>query len=93
MKARELALNVLNKYENDKNYINLELKSALNGAETLEKALATELIYGVIRYRLNLDYVRNLLLFSPMWNLHKTALQYMDCNMTSYLQEQVKLHR
>ena len=60
MKAREIALNILNKYEKDKNYINLELKSALNGVETLEKALATELIYGVVRYKLNLDYVRNL---------------------------------
>ena len=60
MKARELALNVLNKYEKDKSYINLELKTALNGVEPVEKALATELIYGVIRYRLNLDYIRNL---------------------------------
>lgn len=59
MKAREIALNVLNKYEKDKNYINLELKNALNGVESVEKALATELIYGVIRYKLNLDYVRN----------------------------------
>ena len=60
MKAREIALNILNKYEKDKNYINLELKVALNGIESVEKALATELIYGVIRYKANLDYVRNL---------------------------------
>ena len=60
MKAREIALNILNKYEKDKNYINLELKTALNSVEKLEKALATELIYGVIRYKANLDYVRNL---------------------------------
>lgn len=60
MKAREIALNILNKYEKDKNYINLELKTALNSVEKLEKALATELIYGVIRYKVNLDYVRNL---------------------------------
>lgn len=59
MKAREIALNVLNKYEKDKTYINLELKKALDGAEPLEKALATELIYGVVRYRSNLDYIRN----------------------------------
>lgn len=60
MKARELALNVLNKYEKDKNYINLELKTALNSVDALEKSLATELIYGVIRYKANLDYIRNL---------------------------------
>jgi len=60
MKAREIALTVLNKYEKDKNYINIELKSILSGVEILEKALATEIIYGVIRYKTNLDYVRNL---------------------------------
>jgi len=60
MKARELALNVLNKYEKDRTYLNLELKSALENVEALEKGLATELIYGVVRYKSNLDYIRNL---------------------------------
>ena len=60
MNARELALNVLNKYEKDKTYINLELKKALSPLDASEKALATELIYGVVRYRNNLDYIRNL---------------------------------
>ncbi|MBQ2897570.1 MAG: 16S rRNA (cytosine(967)-C(5))-methyltransferase RsmB [Clostridia bacterium] len=60
MKARELALNVLNKYEKDNTYVNLELKKALEVLDNQEKALATELVYGVLRYKYNLDYIRNI---------------------------------
>lgn len=58
MKARENALIILNKYAEKGVYANLELKKMLKGDER-ENAFATELVYGVIRYMLRLDYVIN----------------------------------
>ncbi len=59
MKARENALIVLNKIEKDNLYANLELKNGLI-CEEKDKPLAVEIIYGVLRYKLNLDYVISL---------------------------------
>ncbi len=59
MKARENALIILNKIENEGLYANLELKSGLV-CEEKDKPLAVELIYGVLRYKINLDYVISL---------------------------------
>ncbi len=57
MNARQTALLILNEIENSKSYANLSLKKLLDKAELSEKPLATELVYGVIRYKLTLDYV------------------------------------
>ncbi len=57
MKAREAAVYILNKIENNASFANLELKKILRDVEAKEKALATELVYGVLRYRLKLDYI------------------------------------
>ena len=56
MKARENALIILNKIEKESLYANLELKNSLV-CEEKDKTLAVEIIYGVLRYKLNLDYV------------------------------------
>ena len=56
MKARENALIILNKIEKESLYANLELKNSLI-CEEKDKTLAVEIIYGVLRYKLNLDYV------------------------------------
>ena len=55
MKAREQALRVLIHMEEKGAYANLELKNALQLDDPREKAFATELVYGVLRYRLNLE--------------------------------------
>ncbi len=59
MTARQLALTVL--FEIDKNgaYVGIELKKQLYACELshIDKAFATELVYGVIKNRTRLDYV------------------------------------
>lgn len=59
MNARQTALLILNEIEQKKTYANLSIKKMLDMADAGEKALATELVYGVLRYKLNLDYIRN----------------------------------
>lgn len=56
--ARDLALNVLIKVFKQKSYSNLSLNQALNDSDLseLDKALATNLVYGTIQYQLSLDY-------------------------------------
>ncbi len=57
MKARENALLILIKSEENQSYANLELKKKIKVTEPREKALVTELVYGTLRYRLRLDYI------------------------------------
>jgi len=57
--AREIALDVLNRVEEQKSYSNLELRNVLDRAElsAADSGLATELVYGTIQRRLTLDFV------------------------------------
>ena len=59
MTARQLAVKVL--YEIDKNgaYTGIELKKQLSSSElsSVDKAFATELVYGVIKNRTRIDYI------------------------------------
>ena len=57
MKARENALQILIKSEENESYANLELKKKIKVQDSREKALVTELVYGSLRYRLRLDYI------------------------------------
>ena len=57
MKARENALQILIKSEENQAYANLELKKKIKVEDPREKALVTELVYGSLRYRLRLDYI------------------------------------
>ena len=57
MKARENALLILIKSEENQSYANLELKKKIKVTDPREKALVTELVYGSLRYRLRLDYI------------------------------------
>ncbi len=57
MKARENALQILIKNEENQAYANLELKKKIKVTDPREKALVTELVYGSLRYRLRLDYI------------------------------------
>ena len=58
MTARQLAVKVL--YEIDKNgaYTGIELKKQLSSSElsAVDKAFATELVYGVVKNRTRIDY-------------------------------------
>ena len=59
MTARQLAVKVL--YEIDKNgaYTGIELKKQLSSSElsAVDKAFATELVYGVVKNRTRIDYI------------------------------------
>ena len=58
MSARETALSVLHEIETEGAYSNIALKKALNKSElnAKDKALVTELVQGVVKYKKRLDY-------------------------------------
>lgn len=57
--ARDLALDVLNRVEEQKSYSNLELRHVLDKADlsAADAGLVTELVYGTIQHKLTLDFV------------------------------------
>ena len=57
--AREIAFFILYSIEKDNAYINLELKKQLKDSKLteLDKALVTELVNGVTKYKITLDYI------------------------------------
>lgn len=59
MNARELAINVLYKVEYGEGYSNVELDKELNKSElsTVDKALASEIVYGVLTWKITLDEI------------------------------------
>lgn len=59
MNARELALKVLFDIQEKNAYSNIELKKQLDSSnlEQVERGFATELVYGVIKWRLQLDWI------------------------------------
>lgn len=57
MKVREIALNLLNQYENDGKYVNLSLQSHIADALCVEeRALLTRLLYTTVEKKLTYDY-------------------------------------
>ena len=62
MTARETAVVLLMKIEQEKSFASITLKNELSKMlkDKKDKALATELIYGTIRYKKRLDYIRDL---------------------------------
>ncbi|MCK9477885.1 MAG: 16S rRNA (cytosine(967)-C(5))-methyltransferase RsmB [Firmicutes bacterium] len=59
MTSREAAVRVLQKTEKNEAYANSALKEALAkaGLSALDNAFATELVYGVIRHKMRIDYI------------------------------------
>ena len=59
MNARELALNVLYKIDVDDAYSNTTLDKELNNSDLskVDKALASELVYGVLTWKITLDEI------------------------------------
>jgi 16S rRNA (cytosine967-C5)-methyltransferase len=57
--ARKVAADVLVKVDTDRSYANIELNKRLRSSnlETRDRALATELVYGTLRWRGSLDRV------------------------------------
>lgn len=57
--ARELALHILMKSQNDKAFSNILLNSELNKSELsdVDKTFVTQLVYGVIANKLAIDYI------------------------------------
>ncbi len=59
MNARELAINVLYKVELGEGYSNVALDKELNKSDldTVDKAFASELVYGVLTWKITLDEI------------------------------------
>lgn len=59
MTARELAINVLYKIENAESYSNIEIDKEFSkyDLESIDKALASELIYGVLTWKITIDEI------------------------------------
>jgi len=73
--AREAALAVLARVDSRSSFADILLEKALNGLDPVERPLATELVYGVLRYRIRLDHIINT--FSSM---RTTALEHRVVN-------------
>ena len=59
MTSRELAINILYKIENAESYSNIEIDKEFTKTDMdpLDKALASELVYGVITWKITLDAI------------------------------------
>ena len=59
MTARELAINILYKIENAESYSNIEIDKEFNKSDldALDKSLASELVYGVLTWKITLDEI------------------------------------
>lgn len=55
--AREAAFLILNRVDDAGAYADILLQETLEKLDPRERALATELVYGVLRYRLRLDWI------------------------------------
>ncbi len=86
---RQAAVSTLMNYEKNKSYLNLELKKVLlgNAFSLRDKALLTELVYGVTRYKLTLDWVLTLFLKKGVSTLHPAVKQILrsGCYQILYL--------
>lgn len=59
MTARELSLNILYKIENGEGYSNIEIDKEFNKSDlsSLDKGLASELVYGVLTWKITIDEI------------------------------------
>lgn len=59
MNARELAINILYKIENGEGYSNIEIDKQFNrnNIDDIDKGLTSELVYGVLTWRITLDEI------------------------------------
>ena len=57
--VREQIVDLLIEVEKEQSYAQLSLKNALEDLEARDKALATEIFYGTLKYQIQLDYWLN----------------------------------
>lgn len=57
--VREQIVDLLIEVEREKSYAQLSLKKALGDLEARDKALATEIFYGTLKYQIQIDYWLN----------------------------------
>ena len=59
MNSRELALNILYKVEFGEGYANIEIDKEFNKSDLidLDKALASEIVYGVLTWKITIDEI------------------------------------
>ena len=57
--VREQVLDLLIEVEREKSYAQLSLKNAMQDLEARDRALATEIFYGTLKYQIQIDYWLN----------------------------------
>ena len=57
--VREQVVDLLLEVERDKSYAQLSLKNAMQDLDVRDRALATEIFYGTLKYQIQLDYWLN----------------------------------
>lgn len=86
MTAREKAVLILAQIDKEKSYAGLLLKHALSDLSDMrEKSLATELIYGSIRYKKRLDYIRDAFSSIKASKLHPLTVQIIRVTLYQVL--------
>lgn len=77
--SRELALKILSRIESEKAYIGILLDAELRKSsfEPRDKALVTELVYGVVRWRKTLDWYLDQVCKKPVQKTHPWLRQIL----------------
>ncbi len=89
LSGRHLARLVLDQYEIENAYINLALTRVLNEfnqTEQREKAFCSELVYGVLRHLLKIDFILGRLLSRPLDSLKPTVKNILRIAVYQLLQ-------
>ena len=74
MTERQKALEILLNIYKNKSYSNLELAEKLKGMERREKALVTNIVYGVLQNEIHIDFILSHYLKSPLTKTDITVL-------------------
>ncbi len=86
MNAREKAVLILAQIDKEKSYVGLVLKYALSDIpDAREKGLVTELVYGSVRYKKRLDYIRDVFSNIKVSKLHPLTVQILRITLYQIL--------
>ena len=83
--VREQVVDLLLQVERDKSYAQLSLKHALEDLEGRDRALATEIFYGTLKYQIQLDYWLNQYSKTPVKKMKPLIRQLLRMSLYQML--------
>lgn len=83
--VREQVVDLLLQIERDKSYAQLSLKNALEDLEARDRALATEIFYGTLKYQIQLDYWLNQYSKTPVRKMKPLIRQLLRMSLYQML--------